>query len=318
MPAEVSALFHLKWANEAPVEKAHLGTGVFLQRLDPDWLNEVKGQCPKVEAREQIEWLQPYTHRFFYEAEACETESDRMNLTTHEDMQPILRAIVLSRLVKPTSIGYDSVWVKSFHRADGTTKHYHAQVINNLNVAFLAGGSEDWNTITEADVATMAELWDSLQFFLDDSNEPKYRRVVRAIKFNEYAYAVYFPEISHPTIHAALESIICAGHQHNKAQVVQRLPQLVSFITKQQAEDIYLTCCDFKHAAQAMLQQKSSASGVVAPSDQRRIDAVKLLRQAIRELLVRALRDRSFADILADPKLLSQKFPVYDRNGNLI
>ncbi len=318
MRAEVSAVFHLQLANETPVENAQIGSGVFIQRLESDWLDEVKAQCPKIEAREQIEWLSPYTHRFFYEVEAQEAGSEHLNLTTHEDMQLILRAIILSRLIKPTSIGYDSVWVKSFYHADGTTKHYHDQVLNNLNVAFLTGGAEDWNTIIEADTVTMAELWDSLQFFLDDANEPKYRRIVRAIKFNEFAYAIYFPEISHPTIHAALESMICTGHRHNKAQVVQRLPQLVSFVSSQQAEDIYLTCCDFKHAAQAILQQKSSASGVIAPSDQKRIDAVILLRRAIRDLLIRALRDRSFADILADPKLLRQKYPVYDQKGNLV
>lgn len=112
--------------------------------------------------------------------------------------------------------------------------------------------------------------------------------------------------------------MICAGHQHNKAQVIQRLPQLVSFVSAQQAEDIYLTCCDFKHAAQATRQQKTSASGVIAPSDQKRIDAIILLRRAIRDLLLRALFDRSFADTLIDPKVLRQKYPVYDRKGNLV
>jgi hypothetical protein len=82
-----------------------------------------------------------------------------LNLTTYEDKQLILGAIVLSRLVKPTSIGYDSVWVKSFYHANGTTNHYHDQFINNLNVAFLIPGAENWNTITEADTVTMAELW---------------------------------------------------------------------------------------------------------------------------------------------------------------
>jgi hypothetical protein len=111
--------------------------------------------------------------------------------------------------------------------------------------------------------------------------------------------------------------MICAGHQHNKAQVIQRLPQLVSFVSAQQAEDIYLTCCDFKHAAQATRQQKTSASGVIAQAI-KRIDAIILLRRAIRDLLLRALFDRSFADTLIDPKVLRQKYPVYDRKGNLV
>jgi hypothetical protein len=313
MRAEISALFHLQ---PTLIEKAHIGSGVYIQRLEPDWLYEVKAQCPKVAAREQIEWLPPYTHRFFFEVEAEEEDWEHLNLVKDDEKQPILQAISLSRIIKPTSIGYDSVWGKSFYRPSGATKHYSNQVINNLNVAFVVPGDEDSNTITEADAAIMAELWDSLQFFL--ANEPKYRRIVRAIKYHEMAYAIFFPEISHPTIHAAMESMIYTGHRQNKAQVTQRLPQLVSFIDAQQAEDIYLTCCDFKHAAAAMLQQKPTSSGAFSPTDQRRVDAVILLRRAIRDLLTRALRDRGFADILADPPLLRQKYPVYDRKSKLI
>lgn len=318
MRSEVSALFHLQRGFESPVENAFIGSGVILREIEPAWLDEIKTQCPNVAAREQIETLRPYTHRFFYEMDAQESDNDYLNLASHEEKQLILRTIVLSRIVKPTSIGYDSVWVKSFYRDDGSTKHYHKQYLNNLNVAYLTGGNEDWNTITQADALEMARLWDSLQFLLDDINEPHYRRIVRAIKFNEFAYAIWLPEISHPTIHAALESLICTGHKYNKLQVTQRLPQLISFINKQEAEEIYVTCCGFKHEAQAMFQQKIGEDGTPAPSDQKRIDAVKLLRRAIRELLIRALRDRSFADILADKDLLKQHYPVYDSKGNVV
>jgi hypothetical protein len=313
MHAEISALFHLQ---PTLIEKAESGSGVYIQRLVSDWLEEVKAQCPKVAAREQIEWLPPYTHRFFFEVEAEEEDWEHLNLVKDDEKQPILQAISLSRIVKPTSIGYDSVWVKSFYNPSGVIKHYSNQVINNLNVAFVVPGDEDSNTITEADAVIMAELWDALQFFL--ANEPKYRRIVRAIKYHEMAYAIFFPEISHPTFHAAMESMICTGHRQNKAQVTQRLPQLVSFIDAQQAEDIYLTCCDFKHAAAAMLQQKLTSSGAFSPTDQRRVEAVILLRRAIRDLLTRALRDKAFADILAYPPLLRQKYPVYDKQSKLI
>ena len=316
--AEISALFHLQYVKDAPVKNAHIGSGVFIKRMEPEWLDDVKNQCPKVGAREKVEILSPYTHRFYYEVELQESEWGDKNLTAFEETQLILRAIILSRLVKPTSIGYDSVWIKSFYRTNGTIRHYHDQVINNLNIAFLIPGVEDWNTITEADTGVMAELWDSFQFFLDPANEPKYRRIVRATKFNEYAYAIYFPEISHPIFHAALESMICTSTLQNKAQVTQRLPQLVDFVTEQQAEWIYLTCCGFKHSAEPLMLQKKSCVGALSPSDQKRLNAVILLRQAVRELIIKALRDRSFADDLADPKLLRQKYKVYDRKGKLV
>jgi hypothetical protein len=110
--AEVSAIFNLKRGIEHPVTSASIGGGVSIEMLDEEWLTELKEQCPKVEAREQIEWNTPYTHRLFYKAAAPESWFDE-NVTTAQEKQLILKTIVLSRLVKPTSIGYDNVWVKS-------------------------------------------------------------------------------------------------------------------------------------------------------------------------------------------------------------
>jgi hypothetical protein len=125
--------------------------------------------------------------------------------------------------------------------------------------------------------------------------------------------------LSHVIVHAALESMICVPKKQNEAQVTQRLRQLVSFpITPQQADDIYKTCCDFKHAAAAMFKHAPTASGALTAGDQRRADAVVLLRRAVRDLLARALRDRTFADMLADPNLLKQRHPVYDKKGALV
>ena len=105
MRAEVSAIFHLQSADDRAIHKAHVGSGVFIERLEDGWLSNVKAQCPEVDAREQIEYQQPYTHRFFYELETDRIAADYSNLVTHEEKQLILRAIILSRLVKPTSIG---------------------------------------------------------------------------------------------------------------------------------------------------------------------------------------------------------------------
>jgi hypothetical protein len=112
--------------------------------------------------------------------------------------------------------------------------------------------------------------------------------------------------------------LICTHYRHNKAQVTQRLPQLVPFISPDEAENIYKLCAGFKHSAEAMLQDPSSTGGNLAESDQKRVNAVILLRQALRHLLVRALTDRAFADLLSDKDLLRQTYPVYDRTGKLL
>jgi hypothetical protein len=319
MRTEISALFSLQSAVQRPVRRAHIGNGVHIERLYGDWLDVVRVQCPKVEAREQIEPLNHYTHRLFYELNPGESESAYPNPPTPAEKQLILRAIVLSRIVKPTSIAYDGTWVKSHYPATRPVSHYSDPIIRGSNLAFVIPKDEDWNTITEADALVMAELWDSLQFFLDDANVRQYRRIVRAINYHEWAYSIWLPMLSHMIVHAALESMICVSKKENKAQVTQRLRQLVSFpITPQQAEDIYRTCCDFKHAAAAMFTQAPTSTGALTPIDQRRADAVILLRRAVRDLLTREFRDRTFADMLADPNLLRQQHPVYDRKGNLV
>jgi len=150
-------------------------------------------------------------------------------------------------------------------------------------------------------------------------NELKYRRIVNAIKYHEWAYSIWLAPLSHIIVHAALESMICTSSRENSSQVTQRLPKLVSFsLSPQQAQDIYLACCDFKHAAAMLFEQRRTTSGQLTPSDQRRADAVVLLRLAVRDLLTRALRDRVFADVLANPELLSDKYRVLNKKGKLV
>lgn len=316
MRTEISAIFALQSAHNMAVENAHIGSGVHIQRLESDWLDDLRKQCPKLEAREQIEPLSPYTHRMFYEVDPVQRNSHYSDVPTPDEKQLILRAILLSRIVKPTSVGYDSAWVTSHYALSGQVSHYSNPAISGANLAFVIPRDEDWNTLTAADTNVMSELWEPLQFFFNDANERHYRRVVRAIQYHEWAYSIWLAPLSHIIIHAALESMICTSSRENKAQVTQRLPKLVSVpISAQQAEDIYLICCDFKHAAAAMFEEGPTLGGRLSPKDQKRAEAVNLLRIAVRDLLLRALRDRTFADILANPRLLNSQYPVLDRRG---
>jgi len=267
-------------------------------------------------ARELLESQQPYTQRFFYESGDAETAVQDFFNVGLKEAQPLLKAISLSRIVKPTSIPYSNVWVKSIYEDSPNVEHYSEPVIGAFSVAF--GIKEDeWNTITHSDALEIAKLWDSLSFFLNDKNEPAYRRIVRALKTFELAHAIYFAEMRHPIFHAALESLICAGHKDNKLQVTQRLTQLVPFISLQQAEGIYLLRCDLIHAAQAVFQN-TPIPGVVDLDNQRRIDAVNLLHKAVRHLLLESLKDRSLADTLANEDKLRQTYQVLDSKGKLI
>jgi hypothetical protein len=313
MRLEISALFYVIDPSEQAVQSAAIGNGIYIQKMNDEWIEAVKSQCPKVDAREQLE-RHPYTHRIFYEIPVQEPETYFSDKVTATEKQPLFQAIALSRIVKPTAIAYDNVWVKSFYLDSGEVEHYSEPHVGAYSVAYVSQ-PDVWNILRDEDVSLMAQLWDSLVYLLN--NEPNYRRVVRALKYYELAHAIYFTELNHPIFHSALESLICTGHRNNQAQVTQRLPQLVSFVTSQQAEAIYSTCCDFKHAAQA-LQQVQTNTGRLMPSDQVRLDATILLRRVVRELLLEALRDRSFADLLSNPSLLRQRHQVFDRRGHLV
>ena len=310
MRIEVSQVFHL--LGGAAVRHAHIGGGVYISRLEPDWISDVKTQCPRVRAREELETQKPYTHRFYYEPV---NPSRGFWNATPEEQQPILRAISLSRIVKPTSIAYSNVWIKSSYRTDGRVKHFSEPVVGAYSVAFGIPEHE-LNTITESDASHMATLWDSFSYFLDDRFEPSYRRIVRALKRFELSHAVYFADLRYPLFHSALEAMICTTHQFNKDQVTQRLPQLVPFISPQQAVDIYQLCGGFKHAAEAILQD-SKGDGPLSSRDQKRVDCVPLLHESVRYLLLKALQEREFADVLANVDVLTETYPAY-HNGKLI
>lgn len=313
MRVEISTLFTLYKTSLTVNKKIQISDGLFIEKLDDEWLNEVKSQCPKIAAIEQLEALGRYSHRFFYEKQLHIPEEDILTeeLPT-EDIQLLLQAIVLSRIVKPTSIGYESVFVRSFHKNPKSIQHIGDCSLNNSNVAFVSHNELE-NTITESDIKKMSELWESFQLFISScSSSPKYLRLRQAILFNEIAYSVFFADVSHTIIHSALEAIICAGSYYNKAQVTQRLPQLVTWIDEQKAEKIYEVCCELKHSAYPILKHSPSIQDIQSSNDQEAIDAVDSLRNAIREILIKALRDLKFADILADPQLLASTYKVYN------
>lgn len=313
VPIEISSLFHLLGGSDEPVNDAHIGDGLYLSKLDPVWIESVRTQCPRVSAREELERQKPYTHRFHYEP--ADPSRDFWDVTSKEQ-QPLLRAVSLSRLVKPTSIAYSNVWIKSTYRSNGEVKHLSEPIIGAYSVAFGLR-QHQWNTITEGDAAEMAALWDPLSHFLDDQFEPTYRRIVRSLKRFELSHAIYFADLRFPIVHSALEAIVCTTHRDNMAQVTQRLPQLVPFISSQQATDIYKLCGNLKHAAEAMLQD-SNEEVPLSDRDQARVDCVSLLHESVRYLLLKALKDRHFADTIANVDVLTETYPAYNNRGRLI
>ena len=296
MQAELSTLFHLGGAGRS-VEMAEIGSGVRIERLDLNWINQVREQCPKVGAREILEFASPYTHRFVRSLGDTQEMTDD---TTGDEKQPFLRAIVLSWIVKPTSIPYDNVWVRTYRLDSGEVRHLSDFWVNGHSVSFVTQ-DERGNTLTGNDVARIASAWGFYTYILDDANEPKFRRLVRALKSFALARSICFANINHQIVHSALEAIIYFGSKENRAQIVKRLPLLLPSVTDQQAQDIYDLHNALKHEASGMTEQQFRTS--------------ELLHKCLRTLLLMALEDQSFAEVLCDHDLMKRRYPVQTGQG---
>ncbi len=326
MLAEVSCLFHLE-NHPHVVKQAHVGNGIHLQEIVPpnDWFDRVLATDPLpreenwaflLRAQEKLSWG-PFTHRIYMRLAEVTGADDPL---ISEAQQLIMQAIVLSRIVQPTPIALWGPWITTLNPDSDNTYHRPTIALGFYARAYVFRPQHEL-TLTNSDVARMAELWAPLRHLF--TNEQKYRRIVRALKFFDGAYHMGIAEFRHIIFHAALESLICVSRDLNKKQITQRLPLLVPEITEAQASAIYELCCDFKHAA-APLQLMPPNVQSLSPSDQQRYKVTKWLELALRCLLQKTLSDPAFADLLADGGELARRFPVSPRTvkkssiGNLI
>lgn len=144
----------------------------------------------------------------------------------------------------------------------------------------------------------MSRLWDAYHQFY--THEPEYRRIVRALKYFDSSYHIYLADLGHIILHAALESLICTNLKgQNKAEVVGRLPQLVPFVIKDQAVEIYNLCVELKHSA-APLILNPTADGVLDQYDHDRFKSTQLLRDALRHIFKQCIVDPKLALTISD------------------
>ncbi len=311
MRAEVSCLFHLEYHPNV-VKEALIGSGVYLQEIlfsEPsgNWLNKILTHDHLLKARQEFNWG-PYTHRFYISLD--EVTDDEVPLIDHAQ-QLIIRAIVLSRIIQPVPIATGGPWVKSFYPDSGNPYHLPEIGVGFYGSAYTSRPHSEL-TITKDDAARMAKLWANLQYLFD--NEEKYRRIIRALKYFDGGYHMYLAEFRHMVFCAALESLICTSPDSIKSQFAQRLPRLVPEITEKQALTIYNLLNDFKHKASPWQTITTDSEEIVADNKER-YDAVRLAETSLRLLLMRAVTDRAFADLLADREEFARQYPVAIKKG---
>lgn len=310
MKVEISALFGMDYSDDM-VRDIHIGDGVHLQEIKLNRTVEQLAQRVKesnekahraLVVREEHEWHR-YTHRFFVSVNgASSLHGSEVSLAK----QLIMRAIVLSRIVKPMPIPLHPTLIYAVHNDSGEVEFSAEINVGFYSTAYVVRQKRK-QSISQGEAELMAKYWPASQHIYD--NRDKYRRIYRSLMTFNDAYHIRPSNISHVILHAALESLICTSPFNNKRQVTKRLPQLVSGVTEDQAVDIYEFCCDVKHAAAPGLLY-SKGVREMDPRDRQRYEAVERLETSLRALFIRALEDRSFAEEMEDKTVLAQKYPI--------
>lgn len=314
MNAEISLLCFFGEYGHIPVESAEVGGGVRIERLNEEWYESLKQQNPLVQARASLDRMGRYTHRLYIKIDPA--TSSRFDFTESE-LQPLLKAVALSHIVKPTAIAVDNVKVKTIYEDDRTMSHHSVIGNSNMSIAFVSQNQKSY-AINKTDCEKMVSLWSSLSEILDDSNtpNPKYARIVRALKNFEYAHYIYFANLSYLAYHAALEFLIYFGSlrpRQNRTQIAGRLPLLLpGLVSPKDASNIYDLNLHYKHGPEP------SGPFVLASVGSEVLRLTALLRESLRQLLFRALAEREFADVLSDHNLMIQKYGVQGIKGVVI
>lgn len=306
MKIEISALFGMKYVDKPGLD-IHIGDGIFIQeilsnRVIYDLFQEVKTNevrnYDQLNFREENENSGRYSHRFFVSFEGDSSLDDE---TFKKVWQAIARAIVLSRIVKPLSIPLMPTLIIS---KDGVAEAVIKFGFYSTAYIRIPAYRE---TFSEEDAHRMCALWPGSQYIYEHRLE--YPRIQRALLTFNDAYHIDPNQLAHVVLHAALEALICTAKTQNRKQITKRLPQIVDGISEKQAIDIYEYNCGVKHDAEPTLLSSPNVFAL-HPDDVRRVEAARLLDEALRSILMRAMEDRSFADLLENKKELELAYPV--------
>src|SRR2546423_376773 len=206
MAVELSALFGMDYAHDM-VKDSHIGDDVFLQEIKlnhkvNELLQKVKDtdetDYRNLVAREDLEVSgRPYTHRLYVSLPDEDSfESKRIK----DARQFIMRAIVLSRIIRPLPIPLHPTMILTVD-----DKSYAEFDVGFYGTAYVVRRLPK-ETITIEDATLMAKYWPASQYFYD--NRTHFKRMHRAIMTFNDAYHIGPSHLSHVILHAALETLI--------------------------------------------------------------------------------------------------------------
>ena len=190
-----------------------MGRDVYLEKLPNDLADRVMNACEP--AGENFEPVRQFSQLYTFVRRNLPTEYSH-----HWDADTRLQSCVaLSRLVKPTSVGFEYSAQLVLDSTDEIVSIVPGAVVGFGARAWIASdGQEDW--FVQQDIEALKRLWSQPVFPLPPG------RIARAFWYHEYAARTEFMAVRWTLVCTGIESLVNTGPGRATKQFVTRMPEL--------------------------------------------------------------------------------------------
>lgn len=213
--------------------------------------------------------------------------------------QELTAVVTQSRLIHPTFVGFSYAARLAFE-ANDLKQVFPAEIVGISREAFLSPSRvRDW--LTESEAGQLRDLIPVLKQQL-----PK--RVHNALWHHEYAARTYYLDHRWTLVCTGLEALVHTDRNRNTAQFTRRIPQLAAElginISEAAAVDAYDLRSRLAHGVSFVATGGSSGPSVS------QLQMYDQLEDTLRTAVLRAMRDKLFADIFLDDAQIRQRWPI--------
>jgi hypothetical protein len=278
----------------APIsERVDLSDVIWLGRLDPKMARAVMDTCdPKVFG--VVPPVRQYAQLYAFVHEL----SGAAEIHRWDDGNVLSGIVALSRLVKPTSVGF-AYAARIGYESDGALEIVPAEIAGIGREAFLSlGCKRDW--LTAADAARLRGLAPRLTRRLP-------RRVHNALWHHEYAVRTYYLDLRWTLVCTGLESVVHTD-RFNSTRQFMRVCALAAEvgvgISSKEAGEAYDLRSQLAHGASFI-----SAGSDSGPTPTQ-LSLYDRLEETLRRVVLKGMEDDTFADLLRCDDQIRKMWPL--------
>lgn len=272
------------------VEDELIGDGVRVVRL-PDRIREQMFQQNTLRVA-RWDFDSGYNH-------AIQNIYDPAKMSDEEAEQEIIRAMLILRIVEPSSAGLHLVGTAE-QAGDGDPQFFLMSRVGIGSIAYV-GKSYLYTRISREHVRRARVLWPNIQLVCRSWNY--HRRILQAVRYYEAGCTNFSAEIRHILFHSALEILLCTSRKYLGQQIRQRVVAISRKVKVSDLRTITQMRGGFVHSG-----------AIVNAARGREDELIEKLERIIRVCLYHVLADPESVDIFSDPRKIRKAFPVEIRD----